>query len=599
MSSTHPKPEDYTRIAAAGSPSFSRDGQTLFHLRGAGLPQIWSLDLETGESRQLTHHDEKVGALRRAPQDDRFIYTIDAGGDERHQLWLLEDGQVAAVTEQPGVIHDFGAWSPDGTHLAYAANDRDESCLDVVIRPLGSDSVQRLYEGKGQISVTGYSPDGRQVGVLIDRSSPDQDLLLLEVVGGGHREVPKSGPCRYAAVRWEKEGGGLICLTDAGGRDFMALCRLDPATGVATPIHAPEGRDVEAWSLSPDGMMLATIENDRGYAVLRIGAAGGSGRPIEGLPAAVVSDLSWSADSTRLAFTLTNPTRPPGLWVWEKASGRAEPVWEPDVKGDSGVDPASFRDFSLVAWKSFDGRATPGWLACPAGKKPDAGWPAVIWVHGGPASQTRGNFRADMQMLLAQGYAVMMPNVRGSTGYGRAAMLSDEREKRLDTVTDLAHGRAWLAEQPDIDPERIAVMGQSYGGYMVNAAITEHPELWKAAIDYYGIADFTTLLRDTGPWRRDHRADEYGFPDEHAALFERISPVRNIDRARAPLLVLHGDRDPRVPIGESEQMVKAYEERQRKVRYERFEYAGHGFIRPDHRRRVYAAVAEFLTEHMG
>src|SRR5579875_1111945 len=146
------KPEAFTKISAATAPSFARDGQTLFHLRGAGLAQIWALDLESGESRQRTHHDEKVAMIRRAPQDDRIVYGIDAGGDERQQLWLWENGETAAITEQPNVIHDFGAWSPDGTHLAYAANDRDEAALDVVIRPLVSESVARLYQGKGQLS---------------------------------------------------------------------------------------------------------------------------------------------------------------------------------------------------------------------------------------------------------------------------------------------------------------------------------------------------------------------------------------------------------------------------------------------------------------
>jgi dipeptidyl aminopeptidase/acylaminoacyl peptidase len=592
------KPEAFTRISAATGPAFARDGQTLFHLRGTGLAQIWALDLESGESRQLTRHDEKVAMIRRAPQDDRIIYGIDAGGDERQQLWLLEEGQTAAITEQPHVIHDFGAWSPDGTHLAYAANDRDEAALDVVIRPLGGAAVQRLYQGKGELSVTGYSPDGRQIGVLIDHCSPNQDLLLLEVIGGGHVEVPKQAPCRFASVRWEKDGSGLICLTDAGGRDFMTLCRLDPETGATTPVYEPEGRDVEAWSLSPEGGLLATIENDRGYAILRIGPMDGNREALTDLPQGVVADLAWSADGEKLAFSLSTPTRPSGIWIWEKAHNAARAVWQPDSMADAGIPPESFRDFQLVEWQSFDGRRIPGWLALPAGTKPAKGWPAVIWVHGGPASQTRANFRADMQALLAQGYAVMMPNVRGSTGYGRSWMLADEREKRLDTVNDLAHGRHWLAKHPDIDAERIAVMGQSYGGYMVNAAITEYPELWKAAVDFYGIADFATLLRDTGPWRRSHRADEYGFPDEHLELFRRISPIHNIDKAVAPLLVLHGDRDPRVPMGESDQIVRAYEERQKKVRYERFTYAGHGFIRPDHKERVYGAVAAFLSEHL-
>ena len=204
------------------------------------------------------------------------------------------------------------------------------------------------------------------------------------------------------------------------------------------------------------------------------------------------------------------------------------------------------RAFGLVEWTSFDGLAVPGGSRCRTGRRRTAGWPAVVWVHGGPAAQARADFRADMQALLAQGYAVLMPNVRGSTGYGRAVMDADDVEKRLDSVHDLAAGRAWLAAQPGIDPARIAVMGQSYGGYMVLAAVTEYPELWRCAIDFYGIADFGTLLAATGPWRRAHRAAEYGDPVRHRALFDRISPIRHVDRIRVPMLVLHGTRDPRV-----------------------------------------------------
>ena len=186
-----------------------------------------------------------------------------------------------------------------------------------------------------------------------------------------------------------------------------------------------------------------------------------------------------------------------GLWLWR--DGQADPVWEPPC-----ILPVT--DFHLVEWDGTDGRRIPGWLALPPGPAPGAGHPAVVWVHGGPAAQARATFRPDMQALLAQGYAVLMPNVRGSTGYGRASMESDDRDLRLDAVHDLAASPDGSPSQPGIDPSRLAVMGQSYGGYMVLAAVTEHPDLFRIAIDLYGISDFTTLLAATGPWRRAHRA---------------------------------------------------------------------------------------------
>jgi len=572
----------FTIIQSAAAPNFSQDGKTLFHLRGSGLQQVWALDLETGQARTLTSHDEKVALLRRAPDDDRLIYGIDAGGDERQQLWLW-DGESRPLTEAPDVIHGFGAWHKDGARFSLSANDRDPAHYDILVQSLAGERT-RLHEGRHEMTVGPWHKDGSRLIAIEERSTGDQRPLLLGL-DGKVQTVPRTGLVRFTALRWD--GDGLIGLTDAHGSDFIALCRIDPATGAATPVYASHERDVEAWSLAPTGGLLATIENDRGYGVLRVGPMEGERPVVAGFEQGVAADLSWSADGTRLAFAWSAPERPSGLYIWQ--DGAVQTAWEAPL--DVPTCP-----FELVQWTSFDEEVVQGWLAMPEGGTSDI--PAVVWVHGGPASQARANFRADMQALLAQGYAVLMPNVRGSTGYGRATMERDDRELRLDSVHDLAAGRQFLAAQPGIDPERIAVMGQSYGGYMVNAAITEYPELWKAAVNFYGIADFVTLLEATGPWRRAHRSDEYGDPVRHRALFDRISPIHHIDRVRVPVLLLHGRRDPRVPFGESEQVDEALRLRQHTVAFETFDYAGHGFVRPDDKRRVYRAVAEWLDAHL-
>jgi len=571
-------PEHFVTISAAASPSFSRDGTTLFHLRGSGLPQVWTLNLATGDERQLTFHDEKVALLRRCPVDDRLIYGIDRGGDERQQLWLLEPGaEPRALTANAAVIHDFGAWSPDGTRIAYAANERDESHFDVYVQDVATGVRQCVYQGNNLITVSGFRPDGAKLTLLHDRGYGDMSLLMLDLASGEVSEVAQ--PANWQSVRWASDGESLLALTDLDN-EFLRLCRIG---GGYTVVYSAENRDVEAWSLSPDGNVLATVENNRGYGVLRVGTLGGERPIVSGLPPGVVSDLSWSADSAMLAFSASAPTEPSGLWLWR--DGAAHAVWRPE--------PGEFVDLELVEWQSFDGSRIPGWLALPPNGQ--APYPAIVWVHGGPVGQARPNFRPDIQMLLSQGFAVLMPNVRGSSGYGRSYTESDDVAKRLDSVTDLANGRAWLATHPAIDAERIGIMGQSYGGFMVMSAITEHPELWRAAVNYYGIADFSTLLAGTGPWRRNHRAAEYG---DDAELFARISPIHRLDQVRVPVLIAHGSRDPRVPMSESEQYVAALRERQKKVAYETFDYAGHGFIRPDDRRRIYRAVAEFFREHL-
>lgn len=586
----------WVKIGAAASPVFSKDGRTLFHLRGAGLRQVWAMDLDGGNARQLSHHDEKVAFLRRSPTDDRLIWGIDAGGDERQQFWLLEAGaEPYALTEAPDTIHDFGAWSADGTRIVYAANDRDERFYDISVMDLATGARTRLLEGSSILTVPGWTRDMTRLVVIEDHSSADSRLWIMDAASGVTRAVPRAAPARFTAVRWVEKGAALMGLSDIGA-DMMRLCRIDPESGASTVVFEVEGRDVEAWSLSPEETMLATIENDRGYAVLRVGPAAGERPVVEGLPAGIVADLSWAADNATLAFTVEGPTTPPGIWLWR--GGTASPVPCEDPLVPSGIDRDSLIEPALVEWMSFDGMRIAGWYAKPRGAAPAGGFPAVMWVHGGPAMQTRANFRSDIQMLLSQRFAVLMPNARGSTGYGRAFMLADEVEKRPDFLEDLAAGRAFLAGQPGIDANRIGIMGQSYGGWAVLAAVTLQPELWKAAVNYYGIADFVTLLERTSPWRRDHRAREYGFPDTNDELFKKISPIHHVDRVVAPMLLLHGDRDPRVPMHESEQFSEALALRQKKMTYERFTYAGHGFIRPDHRRRVYAAVAAHFLEHL-
>jgi dipeptidyl aminopeptidase/acylaminoacyl peptidase len=589
-------PEDYAAIGGASAPAFTRDGRTLLFLRGAGLPQICALSLDTGTTRQLTWHDEKVALLRRCPLDDRVIYGIDAGGDERQQLWILDASQASPaprpLTDNPAVIHDWGGWAPDGKSVAYAANDRDEAAFDVYVQDVAGGERRCVFRGSGIISASGFHADGAALALLHDRGYANMSLLLLDTESGEAWPFPQPRGCNYQSVRWTSDGRSLLALTDHGDSDFLRLCRLNPASGAVTVVYEAPGRDVEAWATSRDGGTLATIENDRGYSILRIGPVGATRDPVAGLPRGVVAEPAFSPDGTCLAFTVAAPTLPASLWLWR--DGAATPVWQPEQL----VDPASFENFEQVEWRGFDGTPIQGWLALPRGKQPPNGHPAVVWVHGGPVSQTRANFRPDMQMLLACGFAVLMPNVRGSSGYGRAFVESDDVEKRLDSVADLAAGQRFLASHAAIDPERIGIMGQSYGGFMVLSAITEYPELWRAAVDYYGIADFVTELAGTGPWRRSHRAAEYGDPQRDAALFERISPIHRIDRVQVPLLVAHGARDPRVPIGESEQVVTALQERQKPVTYLTFDYAGHGFIRPDDRRRVFTAVADFFRKHL-
>ena len=396
-------PETYARIGAAGTPVFSRDGRTLFHLRGAGLPQVWALDLDTGAGRQLTFHDEKVAVLRRAPTDDRLVYGIDRGGDERQQLLLIdpeeERPQPRALTDDPSVIHDWGAWSPEGTHIAFAANARDEANFDIYLQEVATGARRCVYQGTGIVSVAGFHPDGAVLTLLADRGYADMSLLLLDLGSGEATEFRADGGTNYQSARWvnptqyspspcgrgrgegsvrhqplpptpSRKGRGeeaprptptLLALTDGAPSDHLRLCRLDPATTTPETIYAASDRDVEAWALSPDGTTLATIENDRGYSILRLGPLN-TDRPIITLPQGVITDPTFAPDNTTLAFTLATPTVPSSIWLCQDNAAR--PLVQPDPAPTTCVDP------TLVHWTSFDGTQIPGWLALPPTQHP-------------------------------------------------------------------------------------------------------------------------------------------------------------------------------------------------------------------------------------
>ena len=320
----------------------------------------------------------------------------------------------------------------------------------------------------------------------------------------------------------------------------------------------PAGRDVEAWSIAPDASTLATVENNRGYAVLRVGPIDGE-RPggCSGLPSRrrqrsglVAGRLRWRSVRRRRRN--------------RRRSGCGGMARRECVAAGAAIPRASW----ISSW--WRGRAStahvfPAGLPCRAARSR----PVVIPLSSGCMAgrwARRGRTSAPTSRCCSRRGSPFCCRMCAAVPATAAAYTeSDDVERRLDSVTDLAHGRHWLAAHPAIDGERIGIMGQSYGGFMVMSAITEHPELWRAAVNYYGIADFVTLLAGTGPWRRNHRAAEYGDPEHDAELFARISPIHRVDRIRAPVLIAHGTRDPRVPIGESEQFVKALQERQKKV----------------------------------
>ena len=598
--------ERYLNVRAASAPSFGPDGDRLtFLMDTTGVHQVWRLDHPREWPTQLTFEEEAVSFASWSPERDELVFGMDEGGDERTQLFRLDgDGEtVTPLTDRPDAIHYWGGWNSDGSKFAFASNRRDESVFDVYVqgRDERGDDAELVHEGDGWLSAVGWSPDDRYLAVREAHSSFDNDVYVLDLETGDFDHVtPHEGDVRYSQINWGPDGDALYLTTDEDA-DTKYLARLDLDARDLDVVEDGGDWNVEMVRVDEDTGRLLVGRNVDGYAELTLGELTGPTDYRElstpEIPGGVVGGGSFDDDAERVAVTVTGSTENANVYVLDVETGEAERWTDAST---AGLPKSSFVEPELVHYETFDGREIPAFFSTPDADETSKrdGTPVIVDIHGGPESQRRPSFRATKQYYLNRGYAVFEPNVRGSAGYGTAYTHLDDVEKRMDSVADLKAGVEWLHERPAVDPDRIVALGGSYGGFMVLAALTEYPELWAAGIDVVGIANFVTFLENTGDWRREHREAEYGSLADDREFLESISPTNNIENIRAPLLVLHGANDPRVPVGEAEQIAETAAEQGVPVEKLIFEDEGHGFTKLENRIEAYTTVAAFLDEHV-
>ncbi len=598
--------ERFVNVRRAYAPSFSPDGRRIAFISDiVGVPQGWAVPPTGGWPEQLTFTQERVGALIFSPAADEMIAITDVGGDERLQLHLVSSGGevMRPLTSDLGAIHHFGAWSPDGRRIAYVSNERDGRAFDVYVRALDDDAPRRVLETNGPYRVGAFSPDGERLLLVCEESSSNTNLFELDLRGGTTRLLtPHDGQARFAHPAYAPDGRSAFLLTDRDS-DVEVLAQLDLAT-LELRTLVDVGWDVEDFALSPGGRQVAYHVNVDGYSELYVRDLPSRQTRTVVLPGGVIArgfvgnwrdTLAWSPSGASIAFSLTTPRETQNVWLADPTSGRARRLThatQAGIPADELVDPR------LVRYPTFDGREIPAFLYAPRGATPDGSRPAIVLIHGGPASQARPGFDPTIQYFVHRGYVVLAPNVRGSSGYGKAYMALDDLEKRMDSVADATFGARWLGDAGWADRRRIAAMGQSYGGFMVLACLCTDPDVWAAGVDIYGIASFVSFMEHTHPSRRAHRAAEYGSLEQHRDLLERISPLTHVDRIRAPVLAVHGEQDMRVPIVETEQIVAALRARGVPTELIRLPDEGHGLVKLHNRLRVYPAIASFLDRHL-
>lgn len=600
--------ERYLNIRAASSPTLDARGERVaFLMNVTGTAQVWSLPAAGGWPEQLTFYTDRVDFVRWSPDGTGLLFGKARGGDENAQLyWMSTDGaQVRQLTDAPRVRYNFGAWSADGRRISYASNKRNPNFFDIYTMDVSNGQESLVYQQDGSNAAVAWSSDGRYIVVsrASDTLSLDNDLYLVELASKGVTHLtPHEGAAQFGNVHFTRDNRSLVLSTNASG-EWQSLARMNLATRKIEAVTNATW-DTDASEMSADGRLLAYALNRDGFSELYLrklddaGIANDKDTLIQLPGKGVVGGLEFSRDGRKLAFTFAGARYNSDVWLYDLKSRRLQQVTR---SSRAGIPQSSFVEPQLIRYKTFDGREIPAWYYKPTNIQAGGAnqpLPVIVSVHGGPEGQERPAFNPTYQYFLSRGYAVLAPNVRGSTGYGKTYTHLDDVKLREDSVKDLAAAVDWLKTSGGADPRRIAVMGGSYGGYMTLAAITLYPDLWAAAIEMYGISNFETNLRNTSGYRRKQREREYGTLANDLEFLRSVSPIYKVNRIKAPLLVFQGKNDPRVPYTESEQIVKALRDRNAPVEYTLFDDEGHGFVKLTNRLVVYPKIVDFLERHM-
>ncbi len=579
----------YHSARSASFEDFGPDGSVLVATRFAETAQLHLVPFPGGRREQITFSDEPISNGMFIPGTPDILYTQARGGDENYQIYRLDRKQGRSVLLSDGKSRNgIGPINRAGNTVVISSNRRNGKDTDLFLLHLTTGATEPLMEVKGEFwHAEDWSPDDSKLLLVRVVSVNESHPALLDLSSRDRKPLPPLGTGRAASGSLRFLPGEKIVLTSDARGEFRQMAMLEPAGGEAR--WTPSNWDVT--DLEVHGDRVAYVVNEDGASRLTLT---NPDVPVE-LPVGIVSGLKFSSDGKRLGFTLSRADAPSDAYTYEIAE-RKLVRWTYSETG--GLDASTFVTPKRFAFKSFDGREIPAYLYSPRGATKA---PVVISIHGGPEAQFQPFFSPLTQYWVNElGIAVIAPNVRGSTGYGKTYTTLDNAEKREDSVKDIGALLDWIAKQPGLDASRVAVFGGSYGGYMVLASLVHFGDRLKAGVDVVGIANFITFLEKTSGYRVDLRRVEYG--DERdprmREVFERISPANHVDKIRSALLVAHGKNDPRVPFFEAEQIAAKVRGRGRPVWTVYADNEGHGFARKENRDYLSAAMTLFFKKHL-
>ena len=604
----------YQNTRGANVGGWTREGCVLIGTRFAETSQVHRVCQPLGMREQLTFYPEPVAGIAPSPPDawrEGFVFAKDKGGDEFSQLYWFDalTRSTTLLTDGKRSQNGGTVLNRDGALMAFSSTARNGTDRDVWIRDTKQGANRLLLSAGGSWTPMDFSPDGKRLLVSKYVSASESQPGVVDVASGKLTLFPvDGGKAAFGSFAFAPDGHGVYYVSDepVDGKpsEFLRLRYHDPRSGRLDVLTAGIPWDVEGFTIAHDGRHLAYMTNEDGIGKVHVVTLPDHRPvPLPELPVGVIGGGDFSPDGKRLALTLNTATSPSDVFVIDLA-GRSLERWTRSEVG--GLDTAKFVAPTLVRFPTFDEvdgqrRTIPAFFYRPANAPAGRKLPVVISIHGGPESQSVPAFNPSTQFLVNElGVAVLVPNVRGSSGYGKTFLSLDNAEKREDSVKDIGALLDWIATQPGLDASRVGVTGGSYGGYMVLASLMHYSDRIRAGIDIVGISDFTTFLTNTEDYRRDLRRAEYGDERDPAmkAVFDRISPLKNASRIQSPLFVAQGRNDPRVPYTEAEQIAQAVRGNDQPVWFLMFDDEGHGFRKKSNSDYFGAASILFWQEHL-
>ncbi len=590
----------FVKIRWPGAVSLAQD-QTLYYVHDPdGIRQLYKVPpgKTQADAVRLTDFADGIGGYSLS-EDGRWIaITASIGGSEQADLFLMDasTGSMETLFSDQEVVYGGMQWRRDSHAFAYRANDESPADFHIYLFDLNTRAHRKVMAETGSHYPADFSEDGTKLVVGKYNSASHSQLFEITLATGDSREITPVGEAwSFTPIGYTADGRRFLVNTNYR-RDLRTLFSLDLETGHPTPILPDTSdREVDFVTMNKERTVLALALNEDGYRTLRLyRAANLTPMKTPAMAKGIVGNIDFAGD--HMLYSLNNANTPGIVYCWNMTRP-TEPAVALTTADTQGIDVANFRLPELVHYPSFDGTMIPAFLYLPPDHRDGTKIPFIVQYHGGPEGQYRPYFNRQYQYLLTRGYGVLAPNVRGSSGYGKAYIEADNYKNRHISVKDGVWAAKYLIDQGYTIQKKIGAWGGSYGGFMVMATITEAPDLFGAACNIVGIVNFETFLRQTKAYRRHLREAEYG-PLSDPEFLRSISPIYKVNLIDTPLMLAHGLNDPRVPIGEAMQIAVALKKRGQDVEELYFPDEGHGFRKEANRLLYYEQLARFFDKHL-